>query len=328
MHSQQDIIKYAKQALYAQSQAIKQLIPRIDFTFIEVVNKITEVTGRVIVTGMGKPGYIARKFAATLMSTGTPAMYLHPAEAIHGDLGMITATDMIIIISNSGETTEIINLLPTIRKINVPVIAICGNRLSTLGTFANYYLDAHVIKEICPLNLAPTTSTTAQLALSDVLAIAVMRAKNVTCDDFAFYHPGGNLGQMRLLTAKKLIEQTNKNPQIGSNKLIADALFVMTESGVGAVCVMDNNQTLVGVITDGDIRRQLKSDGNNLLNKVIKDVMTLNPTTIHESQYASDAIKLMENHKPNPINILPVINDRRAVIGMIHLTDLLKFNNN
>jgi arabinose-5-phosphate isomerase len=319
-----EMIKYAQQVLDDESNAIKALIPNVDRQFVHAVELIVACKGRIIVTGMGKPGYIAHKLAATLMSTGTPSIYLHPAEAIHGDLGMITPNDVMIAISNSGETAEIVHILPTIRNIGAPLIAVCGNSSSTLAKNADCFLDAHVTKEACPLDLAPTTSTTVQLALSDALAVVVMTVKGFTSDDFAFYHPGGNLGQHRLLTAGQLIAQTEKNPCIGPDRLISEALFSMTAAGVGAVSVVDGERRLLGIITDGDIRRQLEKEPR-LLDLRVEDIMTANPMTISERRFASEALALMESHQPAPITVLPVLDDDKHVIGMIHLTDLIRF---
>lgn len=241
--------------------------------------------------------------------------------AIHGDLGSITKDDIIIAISNSGETTEIINILSTIKKIGAPVISICGNTSSTLARFATYHLNAHIKQEACPLNLAPTTSTTVQIALGDALAIAVMKTKGFTAKDFAFYHPGGNLGKIRLMTVKQLVEKHQRHISITPEQTISDAIFVMTDSGIGAVAVIDQNNSLLGIITDGDIRRQLKSYPD-LLNKPIKEIMITTPTTINDTQYVTDAISLMESHKPRPITVLPVINSNKQLIGIVHITDI------
>lgn len=323
MLSKTEIIQTAKQVLHEEAQAIESIISTINEDFINAVELILKTKGRVIVTGMGKPGYIARKLSATLMSTGTPSFYLHPAEAIHGDLGSITKDDVIIAISNSGETTEIINILATIEKIGVPIISICGNASSTLARFATCRLNAHIKQEACPLNLAPTSSTTVQLALGDALAVAVMKVKGFTAKDFAFYHPGGNLGQVRLLTVKQLVEKHQRQISITPEKTISDAIFVMTDSGIGAVAVVDENNLLLGVLTDGDIRRQLKSYPN-LLNLQIKEIMITTPTTINETQYVTDAISLMEQHKPRPITILPVVNSTNKLIGIVHITDIYR----
>lgn len=321
MLNRNEIIKTAKQVLLDEAEAIESMISTLDENFINAVELIVKTKGRVIVTGMGKPGYIAHKLSATLMSTGTPSFYLHPAEAIHGDLGSITKDDVIIAISNSGETTEIINILSTIKKIGAPVISICGNTSSTLARFATYHLNAHIKQEACPLNLAPTTSTTVQIALGDALAIAVMKTKGFTAKDFAFYHPGGNLGQVRLMTVKQLVEKQQRHISITPEKTISDAIFVMTDSGIGAVAVIDQNNLLLGIITDGDIRRQLKSYPD-LLNKPIKEIMITTPTIINDTQYVTDAISLMENHKPRPITVLPVVNSNNQLIGIVHITDI------
>lgn len=321
MLNRNEIIKTAKQVLLDEAEAIESIISTLDENFINAVELIVKTKGRVIVTGMGKPGYIAHKLSATLMSTGTPSFYLHPAEAIHGDLGSITKDDVIIAISNSGETTEIINILSTIKKIGAPVISICGNTSSTLARVATYHLNAHIKQEACPLNLAPTTSTTVQIALGDALAIAVMKTKGFTAKDFAFYHPGGNLGQVRLMTVKQLVEKHQRHISITPEKTISDAIFVMTDSGIGAVAVIDQNNLLLGIITDGDIRRQLKSYPD-LLNKPIKEIMITTPTIINDTQYVTDAISLMENHKPRPITVLPVVNSNNQLIGIVHITDI------
>lgn len=323
MLSKNEIIQTAVQVLQEEATAIESLVTTINDNFIKAVELILTIKGRVIVTGMGKPGYIAHKLSATLMSTGTPSFYLHPAEAIHGDLGSITKDDIIIAISNSGETTEIINILSTIKKIGVPIISICGKASSTLARFATYHLDAHIKHEACPLNLAPTTSTTVQLALGDALAVTIMKAKGFTDKDFAFYHPGGNLGQVRLMTVKQLVEKHQRQISITSEKTISDAIFVMTESGIGAVAIVDKNHQLLGIITDGDIRRQLKSYPD-LLNKQVSQIMITTPTTINESQYVTDAIELMERHQPRPITVLPVVDMQKQLIGMIHITDIYR----
>ena len=316
-----ETLKLAKQVLRQEASAIMAIVSTINDNFFNAVELILQTKGRVIVTGMGKPGYIARKLSATLMSTGTPAFYLHPAEAMHGDLGCITKNDTIIALSNSGETAEIVNILPTIKQINIALISICGNPLSTLARFATYNLNAHITQEVCPLNLAPTTSTTVQLALSDALAISVMQAKKFSKDDFAFYHPGGSLGQIRLMTVEQLVEKHNRKVTITAEKSISNAIFSMTNSGIGAVAIVDNNNVLLGIITDGDIRRQLQHQPN-LLDIQVSELMVTTPITIKHSQYVSEALHKMEQHKPRPITVLPVIDNKKQFIGMIHITDI------
>lgn len=316
-----ETLKLAKEVLKQEASAIMAIVSTINDNFFNAVELILQTKGRIIVTGMGKPGYIGRKLSATLMSTGTPAFYLHPAEAMHGDLGCITKDDTIIAFSNSGETAEIINILPTIKQINIPLISICGNPLSTLARFATYNLDAHITQEACPLNLAPTTSTTVQLALSDALAISVMQAKKFSKNDFAFYHPGGSLGQIRLMTVQQLVEKHNRKVTITAEKSIAEAIFVMTNAGIGAVAIVDKGNTLLGIITDGDIRRQLQHQPN-LLDIQVSELMVTTPITIKHSQYVSEALHKMEQHKPRPITVLPVIDNKKQFIGMIHITDI------
>ncbi len=316
-----ETIKLAKQVLKQEASAIMAIVSTINDNFFNAVELILQTKGRVIVTGMGKPGYIGRKLSATLMSTGTPAFYLHPAEAMHGDLGCITKDDTIIAFSNSGETAEIINILPTIKQINIPLISICGNPLSTLARFATYNLDAHITQEACPLNLAPTTSTTVQLALGDALAISVMQAKKFSKNDFAFYHPGGSLGQIRLMTVQQLVEKHNRKVTITAEKSIAEAIFVMTNAGIGAVAIVDKGNTLLGIITDGDIRRQL-NHYPNLLNIKVSQLMVSSPITIEPHKFVADALNIMQQNQPRPITVLPVIDDNNKYIGMIHITDI------
>ena len=316
-----ETLKLAKQVLRQEASAIMAIVSTINDNFFNAVELILQTKGRVIVTGMGKPGYIARKLSATLMSTGTPAFYLHPAEAMHGDLGCITKDDTIIILSNSGETAEIINILPTIKQINIPLISICGNPLSTLARFATYNLNAHITQEACPLNLAPTTSTRVQLALSDALAISVMQAKKLSKDDFAFYHPGGSLGQIRLMTVKQLVRNYERQIAITAEKSISEAIFVMTNAGIGAVAIVDKGNTLLGIITDGDIRRQL-NHYPNLLNIKVSQLMVSSPITIEPHKFVADALNIMQQHQPRPITVLPVIDDNNKFIGMIHITDI------
>lgn len=317
------ISQIAKQVLALESQAIAELIQTIDLQFCQAVEYILHTQGRVILTGMGKPGYIAHKIAATLMSTGTPAFYLHPAEGAHGDLGMVTPTDLVIAISNSGETQEVINLLPTLSRLGVPIIAIGGNGQSTLARHATLYLNAHVTQEACPLGLAPTTSTTAELALGDALAVAVMSLRQFSPENFAIFHPGGSLGKQLLTTIEHVMAKGHHNPIVKKDKSVTDALFIMTEKGFGAVSVIDDRGKLLGIITDGDIRRALKK-GPQLLNQPVTALMNDQPVSIKQGALLSQALHLMENHHPKPITVIPVIDDEGHVTGLLHLTQLLK----
>ena len=323
MEEHEKYLGQAKRVLLTESQAIERTATRIGSEFIEAIKIITSTQGRLIVTGMGKPGYIAHKIAATLMSTGTPAYYLHPAEGSHGDLGMIAKNDVIIAISNSGETPEILNLLPVIRRIGAKIIALCGNEKSTLAKLADVTLDASVEKEACPLDLAPTSSTTVALALGDAIAVVLMQSRQFTADDFALYHPGGALGRRLLLKVEHVMRSGGRNPVVSQENNVEHALFIMTEKGVGATSVIDEQGKLVGLITDGDVRRRLAQDVQ-ILYLPVHELMPRNPLTIHRDRLASEAIYLMESHQPRPVTVLPVVDDDGQAVGIVHITDVLK----
>ena len=244
----------AIETLEIESAAVKKLTERIDDEFIAALNCILACKARVIITGMGKSGHVGRKIAATLASTGTPSFFLHPAEAFHGDLGMVTQDDIVIAISNSGESSEIVNILPIIRRIGATIIAMSGRRESQLGKFADYFIDISVEREACPLGLAPTASTTATLAMGDAIAMALMSCRNFTSQDFALFHPGGALGRRLLLTVKNVMHTEDDNPLIHKGKTAKDALFVMTDKGLGAASVIDDDGKFLGLITDGIIQ--------------------------------------------------------------------------
>ena len=318
-----DILAEARDVLHQEAQGIEKLIPTLDQSFVNAVHMILESPGRVIVTGMGKSGHIARKVSATLSSTGTPAVFLHPAEAIHGDLGMVTSKDVVIAFSNSGETMEVLNILPSLKRIGAKLIAVVGNHNSTLAKNADIILDASVEKEACPLGLAPTTSTTVALALGDALAVVLLSAHHFTKDQFAIFHPGGALGRRLLLTVENVMHKGNDNPVISEDSLVQDALFMMTEKGLGAVSVVDEEGRLVGLVTDGDVRRGLET-GSNFLQWPVDAMMTKNPRQITEQKLAAEALHIMEKNQPRPITVLPVVDKDGKAIGMIHLTDLLR----
>ncbi len=313
----------AIETLKIESKAIDDLIPRIDDEFEAAVNEILQCHARVVVTGMGKSGHIGRKMAATFASTGTPAFFMHPAEAFHGDLGMVTENDVVIAISNSGESSEIVNILPIIKRIGAKIIAMCGRRESTLGKNSDYFVDIGVEREACPLGLAPTASTTATLAMGDAIAMALMAKKKFTSQDFAMFHPGGALGRKLLLTVADVMHVDDENPIINVGKTVKDALFVMTEKGLGAVSVIDYNNKMVGIITDGIIRRAISKD-KSLLDEVVENIMFDKPLTILPDKLAAAALSVMEKHKPRPITVLPVVNADNEVVGIVHLTDLLR----
>jgi len=317
------MLEHAQEVLRMEAEAILELVPRIDENFAAAVNLILECEGRTVITGMGKSGLIGRKMAATLASTGTPSFYLHPAEGIHGDLGMVTAADVVIALSNSGETGEVLNILPSLRRIGAKIIAMVGNANSTLGKNADVILDVGVSKEACPLGLAPTSSTTAALAYGDALALALLKKHNFTASQFVIFHPGGSLGRKLLLTVGNIMHKGDENPTVLADTTVQDALFVITDKGLGAVSVVDENGVMQGVLTDGDIRRGL-SKGVDFLQRPVKELMTANPKTITEDKLAAQALHLMESNKPKPITVLPVLDKERKVIGLLHMTDLLR----
>ena len=319
----QAMLEHAQDVLRMEAEAILELVPRIDENFAAAVSLILECQGRTVITGMGKSGLIGRKMAATLASTGTPSFYLHPAEGIHGDLGMVTAADVVIALSNSGETGEVLNILPSLRRIGAKIIAMVGNANSTLGKNADVILDVGVSKEACPLGLAPTSSTTAALAYGDALALALLKKHNFTASQFAIFHPGGSLGRKLLLTVGNIMHKGDENPTVLADTTVQDALFVITDKGLGAVSVVDENGIMQGVLTDGDIRRGL-SKGVDFLQRPVRERMTANPNTITQDKLAAQALHLMESNKPKPITVLPVLDENRKVIGLLHMTDLVR----
>lgn len=317
------MLERAREVLRLEAEAVLELIPRIDDNFAAAVKMILDCEGRTVVTGMGKSGLVGRKLAATLASTGTPSFFLHPAEGIHGDLGMVTCHDVVIAMSNSGETMEVINILPSLRRIGAKIIAMVGNADSTLGKNADLILNVGVSKEACPLGLAPTSSTTAALAYGDALALALLQKHNFTAKQFAIFHPGGSLGRKLLLTVGSIMHKGSENPLVRAETTVQEALFVITDKGLGAVSVVDENGIMQGVLTDGDIRRGL-SKGIDFLKRPVKELMTRTPKTITEDKLAAQALHLMESNKPKPITVLPVIDENRKVIGLLHMTDLVR----
>ncbi len=306
--------------LRTEAAGILALASRWDESFAEAVRMMNEAAGRVVVTGMGKSGHIAHKISATLASTGTPSFFLHPAEAIHGDLGMVTEDDVVLAFSNSGETGEIIGILPSLRRIGARLIAVVGNPGSTLGKRADITLDVSVEEEACPLGLAPTTSTTVALAVGDALAIALMELHGFTADRFALFHPGGSLGRKLLLTVADIMHKEEQNPVVVLTTTVQNALFEMT---AGATSVVDEQGALVGLVTDGDIRRALEK-GTEVLQVPVADIMTRRPRVITAEKLAAQALHVMQSHEPRPITVLPVVGDASQPIGMVHLTDLLR----
>ena len=316
-------LEVAARVLHDEAEAILKLIDRLDTSFEDAVNLISHSSGRVILTGMGKSGHIAKKVSATMASTGTPSFFLHPAEGIHGDLGMVTAQDVIIAYSNSGETGEILNIIPSVKRIGAKMIAVVGNVNSTLAKNSDVVLYAGAEKEADSLGLAPTSSTTAALALGDALAVTLMEKMHFTADNFAVFHPGGSLGRRLLLTVEMVMHKGDNNPVIFENSSIKDALFAMTDKGLGAVSVIDENCMLQGLMTDGDVRRGLEK-GINFLSLPVKEGMTKKPIVITPDKLAAEALHLMEKHVPHPITVLPVVDNNGKSVGMIHITDLLR----
>ena len=317
------ILERALQVLQEESKAVLDLIETLDHRFERAVELILSSKGRVVCTGMGKSGHIARKVSATLASTGTPALFLHPGEGVHGDLGMVTADDVVLAFSNSGETSEVISLLPSLRRIGAKLISVVGNPSSTLGKNSDVVLIVCVDKEACPLGLAPTSSTTAALALGDALAVCLLDQHQFTPENFAVFHPGGSLGRKLLLTVENIMHGGENNPIIYKGSTVQDALFVMTHKGLGAANVVDEEGYLIGLVTDGDIRRGLDS-GSNFLVWPVEDMMTKTPRTITKDKLAAEALHMMEKHQPRPITVLPVVSEDGKSLGLVHITDLLR----
>jgi arabinose-5-phosphate isomerase len=318
--TQHNFISLAKAVIDTEIQALQVLPERLNDDFSNACECILKNTGRIIVTGMGKSGHIANKIAATLASTGTPAFFVHPGEASHGDLGMITEEDIVIALSNSGSSEEILSILPVLKRLGVTLISLTGNPKSELATASDYHLDISVDKEACPLNLAPTSSTTASLVMGDALAVALLDARGFTEEDFARSHPGGRLGKRLLVNVKDLMHTGNSIPQVPSGTLLEKAILEITSKGLGITSILDKQQKLIGLFTDGDLRRSFEKEVN-LKNTPIDNIMVKNFQTIHAEQLAVDALNLMEEKQ---ITALPVIDSEQHIIGMIHMHDLLK----
>jgi len=306
--------------LKTEADAINALIERIGSAFSDACQMILDCQGRIVVTGMGKSGHIGNKIAATLASTGTPAFFMHPGEASHGDLGMITAQDLVIALSNSGEVAEIITLLPLLKRIPVPLIALTGNAQSTLAEMADINLDVSVEKEACPLGLAPTSSTTASLAMGDALAIALLEARGFTEEDFARSHPGGSLGRRLLLRVRDIMHSGERIPLVASDASLKQALLEMSNKGLGMTAIVDDSNYLIGIYTDGDLRRTLDSNAD-IQHARVADHMTHGGITIDAEQIASAALKLMDEHA---INSLIVTDAQGIVQGALNMHDLLR----
>lgn len=309
----------AKEVLQLESSEIEALAQRLDHRFSEAVSLILQCKGRVVVSGMGKSGHIGGKIASTLASTGTPAFFMHPAEASHGDLGMIAAGDVVIALSNSGESDEVLAIVPPLKRLGASIIAITGNDASSLAKAADIHLSAHVSREACPLGLAPTSSTTVALALGDALALCVLDLRDFTAEDFARSHPGGSLGRRLLVHVCDVMRTGTSIPHVPEHASLAEALLEMSRKGLGLTAVVNAEHQPVGIFTDGDLRRAFEQNVNVMTAKIL-DVMHVNPSTIHQDQLAIAAVEIMEQRK---INGLLVVDEAGHLVGALNMHDLL-----
>ena len=314
-----NILDLAREVLTIEAEGIAALIPKLDASFVTAVDLIYRAKGRVIITGVGKSGIVARKLVATFNSTGTPALFLHPVEAMHGDLGMVSRDNVVLALSNSGETKELTILLPSLEYLETPVIALTGRLHSTLARHSRVAIDTGVPREACPLGLAPTASTTAMLAMGDALAVALLTRRGFQASDFKRFHPGGSLGERLTLAISEVMRSGGRIPLAGGDWSLAETVEEMDCKTLGATLVVDRGRTLKGIITDGDLRRALKKWGD-LQGKKAKDLMTPKPRTIGPGSLASQALELMEHRG---ITVLPVVDEKNTVLGIVHLHDLL-----
>ena len=309
----------AKRTFQMEAEAVANLAQKLDQQFPKACELMLASTGRIIVTGMGKSGHIARKIAATLASTGTPAHFVHPGEASHGDMGMITAQDVVVALSNSGTAVEILTLLPLLKRLGVPLIAMTGNPDSALALASDAHLDTGVETEACPLDLAPTSSTTTALVMGAALAIALLEARGFTAEDFAFSHPGGKLGRKLLLKVADVMREGSAIPRVNSATKLIDALLEISQKGLGMTTVIDQDDVLLGLFTDGDLRRTLDK-GLDVTSTLIREVMTTGAKTIGANHLAAEALNIMEQNKISAL----VVAEGNSVRGVIHLMDLLR----
>ncbi len=318
--SSKNTLERARQVLEIEAQEISSLANRLDDHFVNAVQLILHCDGRVVVSGMGKSGHIGRKLASTFASTGTPSFFMHPAEASHGDLGMITSNDIVIFLSNSGKSDELISILPVIKRIGAKIISITGNSNSELARESEIHLSAQVSQEACPLGLSPTASSTASLALGDALAICVLDQRAFTAEDFARSHPGGSLGKRQVVRVRDIMRKTDQVPSIHEHALLSDAVLEISLKGLGFTAIVDKESKPIGMFTDGDLRRQL-SKKIDYEKQSIKEIMNKNPKTIFDDQIIIDAINLMETSK---INGILVVNREFKLVGAFNMHDLFK----
>lgn len=318
----QDLIRNAgRKVVEIEAQAILALLDRVDDAFVRACSLLIDCSGRVVVSGIGKSGHIARKIAATLASTGTPAFFVHPAEASHGDLGMITAKDVVVALSNSGETDELLTILPVVKRKGVPLVAMTGNAQSTLARLADVHLDVGVSEEACPLGLAPTASTSAALVMGDALAIAMLEARGFTADDFAASHPAGQLGRRLLVHIYDVMHRGSEVPRVGADATVAQAMMEVTNKNLGMTAIVDANDQLLGVFTDGDLRRTLDDQAVDIRATPVTQVMTEGGKTIRADRLAIEAAQMMEHHK---INAILVADEEGRLVGALNFHDLLR----
>ena len=320
------ILRRAKGVLDIEAKGIVSLIDRLDDSFVQAVELLCDCRGKVVVTGMGKSGLICRKIAATLSSTGTPSFFLHAGDANHGDMGMVREGDVVLAISNSGETEEVLRLIPILRRLGVKLITMTGNHGSSLSRAADVVLDASVKEEACPLGLSPTASTTAALALGDALAVSLLEKKGFKEEDFALRHPGGTLGRKLLLRVEDLMHRDADLPLVREETSMREAILIITSKRLGVTGVTDQRGNLIGVITDGDLRRGLQAHGDGILGRKAAEVMVLKPRSIEKDALASQALARMEENIPRPITSLFVVErpGDTVPIGILHIHDLLK----
>lgn len=319
-HTPAHLIDLAREVLLTEARAVETLAQRLDHSFPQAVDLILQCHGRVVVSGMGKSGHIGRKIASTLASTGTPAFFMHPGEASHGDLGMITPQDVVLALSNSGESDELLAIIPLLKRLGAKLISMTGKSGSTLAKEADIHLDASVDREACPLGLAPTASTTAALALGDALAVALLDARGFSEEDFARAHPGGALGRQLLLHVSDVMRTGTQVPKVPQTAYLAAALLEMSRKGLGMTAIVDEEDKPIGIFTDGDLRRAFEN-GVDVASTGIDKVMHFNPRSIAPNRLAAEAVELMETHK---INGLLVTDENGLLVGALNMHDLLK----
>lgn len=322
MNKHAEIIEAARKVIQIEADAVEALTARLDSHFAQAVEMLLACTGRVVVTGMGKSGLICQKMAATMASTGTPAIFLHPAEGVHGDLGMLMKGDVVIAVSNSGETEEITRILPIIKRMGLPLVAMAGNSTSTLARAGDVFLDISIKEEACPLQLAPTASTTVTLVMGDALAVALLLQRGFREEDFALFHPGGALGKRLLLRVEDLMHVGDAVPTVPAGTALKNALYVISSKKLGITGVVDEQGGLIGVFTDGDLRRKIEQ-GIEVLNLPICELMGGKPKRILRSNLAAKALQRMEEHKITSLFVFESDEEQKP-IGIIHLHDLLK----